>query len=548
MLLIQTSCTYLSEELEQVKKQNPFLTLLGRKIELDQELVEIVKNSEVGKKHVFDTDGDEKIDVIYFIDTAKRHGVEKQPLIVKIIDEDGDMSDTMEGDKDSDLYIADWFGDGSIDRVIDYYDEDADQDVDEQYLYFLREQDIFVTWVKDYGDDNRLWYDVNYEYQQNLSQWKSDFNGDEMFVFSFRYDSKEKRLIPEFETAFSFYDPDSDNYSEEVIRLSGAGNHYKDVRYSLDLDNDNESNSPIFHDYDLSISGIGSITLPGSYSRQLRIRDFETDPIARWEEMPALVKTSSWEKLHLTWDENDNNIDPWLKSSNNERWEGVINAANDLFPAVGGPPSSPFNKRNEVDMDASGKMQFYFSPVDQRLHLFGAETGWIKVDFDNIDRLNMEIRMEDSDGDGFFDKWLYDLNGNSVVDYTIESSLVPSQLYPMDYTTLHSIYLEQLHHTLSLNNEIIAKLKIILMKQEPNFSIDIIESYYNKDLVKYGASYGLGTKIRNSIEGQRYYTDLIRIRYWKRFLDSGLTNTNVLQTEYNQGNLDTVNNLLEDFL
>ena len=84
---------------------------------------------------------------------------------------------------------------------------------------------------------------------------------------------------------------------------------------------------------------------------------------------------------------------------------------NEYMPQVGGPSGGEWNKRNEVDMDASGDMQFYFSPFDRRLHLFGAEVGWVKVDFDHDDTVDLEINISDSDNDGFFDLWQYDLSG-----------------------------------------------------------------------------------------------------------------------------------------
>ena len=81
-----------------------------------------------------------------------------------------------------------------------------------------------LAWARDYGDDNKLWYDVNYEYIQEDCQWLTDFNGDEMFVYRFNYNCAENLLTPTSEIAFSFYDLDGDDYSEEAIRFFGSGN------------------------------------------------------------------------------------------------------------------------------------------------------------------------------------------------------------------------------------------------------------------------------------------------------------------------------------
>ena len=56
-----------------------------------------------------------------------------------------------------------------------------------------------AAWARDYGDDNRLWYDINYEYNQRTTQWLTDFNGDEMFVYAFFYSYEENIFYPKFE-------------------------------------------------------------------------------------------------------------------------------------------------------------------------------------------------------------------------------------------------------------------------------------------------------------------------------------------------------------
>jgi hypothetical protein len=112
-----------------------FERMIGPAARLDAAIVAQVLKSKPGTKFRLDADRDGRIDTIYFIDNDDRHSAERQPLVVKVVDEDGDMGTTGEGDLDSDLYIADWNGDGTIDRAIDYLDLDGDQDVDEMVQY-----------------------------------------------------------------------------------------------------------------------------------------------------------------------------------------------------------------------------------------------------------------------------------------------------------------------------------------------------------------------------------------------------------------------------
>ena len=505
-----------------------FEKMVGREVRMDPEIVAQVLKAEPGARVTVDSDGDGLIDCLYFVDTDDRHQGRYAPLLVKVIDEDGDMNRTGEGDLDSDLYVADWYGDGTIDRVIDYIDLDHDNDLDEQVLYQWSDMAHFLAqspknyggksycaaWARDYGDDNRLWYDINYEYSQQSTEWLTDFNGDEMFVYAFFYNYEQDRFFPGFENPFAFYDLDNDSCSEEVVRFGGEDLSANTLRYSMDIDNDSHGENR--HDYDFSISAIGPVGYPAEKCMTLSLRGRETGPVLRWELVRQVAKSGNWAQAHLTWDENDNNIEPVEGRQHHERWEGVINYRNEYFPQVGGPSGGPYNKRNEVDTDGC-TLQFYYSPVDHRLHLFGAEVGWIHVDYDYDNRADMLICMEDADKNGFFDTWSFDVNADSIFERTYTSDSDTVQLYPFDYDTLHDLYVPSLGEAVDGNQKLIIALKAALMKRERDFAIDPVEEYFSTSLAGYGSSFHLGEKIRNSMEGARYYGDLIRERYWQRF-------------------------------
>jgi len=540
-----------------------FSRLVGPEIAMDRAVVERVLSAEPGKKFFSDTDGDGRIDAMYFIDTDERHGGLRQPLLVKVVDEDGDMCRSREGDTDSDLYVADWYADGSVDRVVDYVDLDGDGDVDEQYLYQWTDREdlkrrmpehfpgksYFVVWAKDYGDDDRLWYHINYEYGQTMTQWKTDFNGDEMFVYFFSYDYETGTLTPVWENAFSFYDLDGDTYSEEAVRFTGTGAVFEDMRYSMDIDNDTTGENR--HDYDFSLSCIGPVRFPPDVYRVVSIRGHETEPIMKWEEMRSAAKAASWKKIHLTWDENDNNIDPLPGRMHHERWEGVISHGNEYVRQVGGPSCGPYNKRNEVDGDASGGMRLYHSPVDGRLHLYGAETGWIEVDYDFDGAVDMVVRMNDFDGDGFFDSWRYDIDGDGVFERSVLVDEDESELFPLEYSVLHEEYTKMLREALELDRKLIGVVKSALRRLEPRFVTDEIEDYFDRGLEKYGTDFNLGEKIKRSPEGRRYYLDLVKERYWYRLTRTGIGESASfpeLERAFDSGRLREVVSVLEELV
>ena len=547
----------------EAQSQNEIFTqFVGQEIIMEPDITAKVLKSSPGEKFFADTNSDGLIDVIYFIDTDEKHGDLRQPLLVKVIDEDGDMHLSREGDLDSDIYVADWYGDGTIDRIVDYNDLDGDNDVDEQYLYqwsdnkrlkkmmtkLNPEKAYLVAWVKDYGYDNRLWYHTNYEYGQRITQWKTDFNGDEMFVYVFFFDYSMNTLTPIWENAFSFYDLDDDSYSEEVVRFTGTGTVTNDLRYSMDIDNDNHGEN--VHDYDFSISCLGPIDIPPENCRRVQIRGHTTDPIIKWEDMRPVSKIGAWNKIHLTWDENDNNIDPVKGRMHNERWEGVLNHGNEYMQQVGGPSCGPYNKRNEVDMDASGTMRLYYSPVDKRLHLYGAEVGWIKVDYDYNETIDMNIRMDDSDGNGFFDTWKYDADGDSLFERTVKIEKDVAQIYLFDYFTLNKKYMSELNKIIRDNEQFIDVIKAVLRRCEKTFVPDKVEEYFRTSLVEYGKDFKLGEKILNSPEGRRYYQDLIKERYWQRLTQAPVAKDEFfreIKETYESGDIGTASGLLKKY-
>jgi len=70
-----------------------------------------------------------------------------------------------------------------------------------------------------------------------------------------------------------------------------------------------------------------------------------------------------------------------------------------------GGPCQKWNMRREWTDKRSDKRELYYSDVDKRIHLFGAEEGWIQIGHFAGQKALGEIRMADTDGNGFFDRW-----------------------------------------------------------------------------------------------------------------------------------------------
>ena len=87
------------------------------------------------------------------------------------------------------------------------------------------------------------------------------------------------------------------------------------------------------------------------------------------------------------------------------RWEGVFWIWERRFMENTGGPGQKWNVRREYSPRASDRRELYYSGIDRRIHLKHAEEGWMQSGhFAGLDELG-EIRMFDTDGNGYFDRW-----------------------------------------------------------------------------------------------------------------------------------------------
>ncbi len=413
-----------------------FQHVFGEQATFDAAFHQQVVSSATGDRHYRDFNGDGVPEEVWFIDTDTRHPESFRPLLVKVIDEDDDLEFGYEPDLDSDLYIADWKADGTVDAVLDYTDQDGDNDVDEMGMYFIGSganyfsgPTLRVWWGRDDGDDNLLWYNVGYTYNQRLCQYRTHFGGEETFVaFALSPDGSE--WIPFFENPFLFYDHDRDGVTEEVLRLSGIETEVETMRHSFDADNDASINQP--RDFDASITawaqgtnpkpetnqrGRSTLHIPQRYMDTITLRGIPCRGYLAHAFARHFVQPVTWKRMMLTWDEIDLNVDAEHRYEDfDERWEGVIAEGNNHFPQVGGPSCGPDNKRYEMIANKPSTVELYFHPFDNRIHLKHSERSWLNVDW-NLDRtVDMRYRMLDTNGDGCIDRYQYDMDADGEFD------------------------------------------------------------------------------------------------------------------------------------
>ncbi len=398
------------------------------------------------------------------------------------IDDDDDMRTTdWEGDLDSDCLIIDRNNDGIFagpgDISLDWVDNNSDGIADMQVVV-----ENSNPHIKNYWDwsSNYMWIiDPEQDETFNYVNWKEmvlrcwehygaanfyeDYHGQTLFQKAHVHSYRFSDLRYSWENPFLFYDTDNDGLSEMAIRLEDSAEFKKEnesdeidtyptgkidhVYMSFDLDNDNGPSNEF--DFDLSIRFNGE-----GFSYDNQIHHFENMrglPAAdslfydvRWRKMNELIYTDhdsawnkvynegKWEQCWFTFDEDDDC----------ERWERVEfyqpGSPFKIGMQKGGidnnPQADAAGDRGEWDTDNSGKGRLYIG-FDNRIHLFGAETGYWRIDQDadsyqgwgglyadeykrdqKIPEKFATVGYEDTNNDGFLDVVKYDLDGDTIFE------------------------------------------------------------------------------------------------------------------------------------
>ena len=168
------------------------------------------------------------------------------------------------------------------------------------------------------------------------------------------------------------------------------------------------------------------------------------------------------------------------------------------------------NKRWETDADGSGKMQLYYSPVDRRIHLRGAERGAMNLDRDYDNKIDARVTYADTDDDGVFDSWSYDADADGKPDRTYKAA---ARAVPVRrrYPEITNVYRAALAEALERNQQLIDVMKQALGDRAISEAEDWFVNrrpteFYHPD------------KLLWSPEATRYYQDVIREELFTRLL------------------------------
>ena len=433
---------------------------------------------------------------------------------MKYTDTEGDTdSDCLMIDRDKDGKFGSY-----NDLIIDWDDIDGDQKADIQVItdYVSKEDKKAFgngnyMWVFDTDHDNVFNYIDWNSFQlrcwihNGLSDFLEDYHGKSMFLKMMSTTDKMNDVRLSWENPFLFYDPDNDGLTEMTIRFQDTPpidhdwsipNTVENMQLtgmidwasiSIDMDNDNATQNEFDLDMTINFNGDGFNYMDQvhhfSGMRGLPSTDsMFMDP--RWRQLTELIyadhdsawnlifNRGRWESVYFTFDEDDDC----------SRWERVeLYEPKNIFKIGannGGidnnSQSDAAGDRGEWDMDNSGNGNLYIGKFDGRIHLCGAEWGAWRIDqnalsFQGIgglydgygpNRASYEpivfptIKYTDTDGNGFFDKLDFDLDGDTLFEHSVSllkleiddrvEILVTSEMSYIDFVNLNTTVSEKM--------------------------------------------------------------------------------------------------------
>lgn len=394
------------------------------------------------------------------------------------LDDDGNMKQgDIEGDTVNDCLLVDRDASGEYDLVVKHVDMNSDGKADVQLIldYPVGKENgpkgwnaPHYMWVFDDDGDGVFnyidWTTITLKcWEKNgISDFYTDYSGNSTFIKAHRVTNSFQDLRINWENPFIFYDYDKDGLSEIALRFCDSrrphpeaaelGFHHTQYdggmtwfSIGIDMDNDNCPGNDFDFDMTLHYKAPNAVTYLEYVHPLKNMRGLpEADkffPDARIRQLTELIYPDrneafdlawrgKWEEARFCYDEDDDC----------GRWERVeLYEDRDAFiqgTKKGGvdnhTQADPAGDRGEWDTDFSGGGDIYVAPWDGRIHLLGAERGVWRIDqntnyYQGYDRAFQRSAPEkfatiealDTDNNGFFDTFNYDLNGDKEYETTV---------------------------------------------------------------------------------------------------------------------------------
>ncbi len=448
------------------------MTAKGRLVLKDKPWWPRAAKLKVGEKFVIDAPGEMKGRMLVRREKFRNRLMQVE-AVVWVIDDDADGSIATGGDGDSDCYVVDYGGDGMVDRIVDWIDNDGDGDADEMDVRYFVGGELRQVWASfDLDDDNHMWNLAGYEYAGNF--FNADPYGDAI-IFMNKLNPERGEWWPISECPFAFYDTDADGYSETVVRVSAVPLGYNlttdadyanssrryrgrwtpdmrnmgnvNIRYGFDVDNLSGKKMPLHYEMGFNLVGDQPYRYPGMEHFNPRRRPPQVLRVTPFKDLRKISDTYPARETGFSWYEQEDDritIGHKWDSKKDRRWEGVFWIWERRLMGNTGGPCQKWNMRREWCGKPAKTRELYYSDVDKRIHLFGASEGWVQIGYFAGTKALGEIRMADTDGNGLFDRWEVWWGDGAVPVRVSQVRDEKARRIPLDYAELVKFHNEQM--------------------------------------------------------------------------------------------------------
>ena len=381
-----------------------------------------------GQSLVLDVGGEAKDRMLVRRETVTLHGRPVDTL-VWVIDDDGDGSIQAGGDRHADCYVIDYGVDGIVDRMVDYVDSDGDGRAEEVDVRFFTDGVLSYAWFAvDVDRDGLLWPLT--DFGDSLEGCRTcQFEGDNVFYVN-AFDPERGTWCPIGECPVATYDTDGDGASDIAVRVTAVPASWDTAKdpdfassayartwdrsladvvvanlrasYRVERDGGKDAVAPYGMSYNLA--GRMPYKFPDMVRSEAGRRPPQETVVIPWKDARALAENFEARETGFSWLESGDDATAPAGPAEPDR-KGLAWPWERRPMDESGGPSRKWNVRREWSSKPSAKRQLYYSDIDKRVHLFGAEEGWLQVgNFAGLGPLG-EVREFDTDGDGYFDRW-----------------------------------------------------------------------------------------------------------------------------------------------
>jgi len=400
-----------------------------------------------GEKFELDLNGDGKSDTII----TRMDGD-----IVEAIDDTGHAANIW--NQVSTTYVISYNGSGLVDRMVSYIDTQHTGKASEVELRYFRDGYLRYAWFANSfgGDAAKIFALKHWQYAGN--DHGSEFRGNAQIYLN-KYDPATNLWQPLSECPFSFWDLDNDGRTDVTLRVSAAplnSLHGPDTDYANNYDY-------MWAKEAIPAKKIGALNMRLSFNIDPHPRADPLDqPHSNFSftmvgnqpyQYPGMrdanpLRRAPQTTIHIPWSQRWGAAisDPataigfsWDEARTNFRWEGQFWVYEREYLSNTGSPTQRWNMRREYSAKPSPQRQIYFSPADQRLHLKGAQEGWMEAGHLVSDDKDLEFRWWSSKGDGYLDT-VEVYRGNAVDPSRVAHFDPHPATEPLDPIALSKLY------------------------------------------------------------------------------------------------------------